>query len=140
MISKWSPPDEKGKFVASMLGALLGTVITWPLAGVIIENFGWPYAFYGPGVLALITAGLWMLISNSPQTHPRISQKELEYIVKSQGDTISKQRAWPPLGQVFTSMPFWALVASHFGNVWGYFFVLIEAPKFMADVNILIFY
>ena len=72
-------------------------------------------------------------------TIPRITPKELDYIIKSQGDTISKQRAWPPLGQVFTSMPFWALVASHFSNCWGYFFLLTEAPKFMTEVIYFIF-
>ena len=73
-------------------------------------------------------------------TIPRITPKELDYIIKSQGDTISKQKAWPPLGQVFTSMPFWALVASHFGSTWGYFFVLTEAPKFMTEVKFVIFH
>uniref|UniRef100_A0A1B0G4N9 Uncharacterized protein n=1 Tax=Glossina morsitans morsitans TaxID=37546 RepID=A0A1B0G4N9_GLOMM len=30
LISKWAPPDEKGKFVASLMGGTFGTVITWP--------------------------------------------------------------------------------------------------------------
>ena len=136
IISKWSPPDEKGKFFASLMGSLLGTVVTWPTAGLITQNWGWQFAFYVPAIFTFITAILWMfLLSNSPQSHPRISAKELEYIKASHGDNISKQRAWPPLKSMLVSMPFWALVVSHYGNCWGYFFLLTEAPKFMTEVS-----
>lgn len=29
LIAKWAPPNEKGKFVATLLGGTFGTVVTW---------------------------------------------------------------------------------------------------------------
>lgn len=34
------------------------------------------------------------------------------------------------------SVPFWALLVLHYGNVWGNFFLLTGAPKFMNEVSI----
>lgn len=33
------------------------------------------------------------------------------------------------------SIPFWALLALHYGNVWGVYFILTGAPKFMNEVR-----
>ncbi|KAI5642163.1 major facilitator superfamily domain-containing protein [Phthorimaea operculella] len=50
LVAHWAPPAEKGKFVSTLLGGAIGTVVTWSLTGPLIENFGWDYAFYVPGV------------------------------------------------------------------------------------------
>lgn len=50
LVAHWAPPQEKGKFVSALLGGAIGTVVTWSLTGPLIENFGWDYAFYIPGM------------------------------------------------------------------------------------------
>lgn len=40
VVSKWAPPDEKGKFVAALLGGNLGTVFTFQLTGVVTDVYG----------------------------------------------------------------------------------------------------
>lgn len=32
------------------------------------------------------------------------------------------------------SIPFWALIILHFGNLWGLFFLLTAGPNFMSTV------
>ena len=46
LTSKWSPEKEKGKFVSfSYLGGTFGSVVTFPLCGLIIDSLGWIWIF-----------------------------------------------------------------------------------------------
>ncbi|XP_021706133.1 sialin [Aedes aegypti] len=135
LVSRWAPPDEKGKFVSALMGGTFGTVVTWPLVGVLIETFGWSFAFYVPAVITAIVVAFWLIIvADSPAKHPRIKKEEQDYIIKSLGDTISKQNLLPPVLKMITSLPFLALLVLHFGNLWGLYFLLTAAPKFMSEV------
>lgn len=92
-MSKWAPPDEKGKFVSALLGGALGTVFTWPLAGLLMESFGWVYAFYVPAAITMVAMLVWVyLVADSPSEHPRITEVERDYIAKSLGDTVSNKK------------------------------------------------
>lgn len=138
VIAKWSPFEEKGKFVSALLGGVFGTVVTWPLTGLIIEKFGWRFGFYVPSVFAIIMSLLWYyLVSDSPSNHPRITKSEKDLIEKSLGSSVStetKKSSWPPMQQMLRSPKFYALLVLHFGNVWGLFFLITAAPKFMSEV------
>lgn len=93
IISKWSPKSEKGKFMFTVLGGSLGTVITWPLAGWLMEKYGWVYAFYAPATFTLFVTFVWFVsVYNSPAEHPRISDAEQQYIERSLGNTVSRTR------------------------------------------------
>lgn len=43
-------------------------------------------------------------------------------------------QSWPPLLSMLKSIPFWSLFLLHFGNLWGLYFLLTGAPKFMNEV------
>lgn len=93
LISKWSAPDERGKFISALLGGTFGTVATWPLAGLLMESFGWAYAFYVPAAIAIFITCIWLLVVyDSPAQHPRIAVEEKDYIEKALGDVISKKK------------------------------------------------
>lgn len=40
----------------------------------------------------------------------------------------------PPYKNIFLSIPFWALIILHFGNLWGLYFLMTAGPKFMSSV------
>lgn len=137
IISKWSPFEEKGKFVSALLGGVFGTVCTWPATGWIVERFGWRFAFYVPAFLGLVISLLWFyFVSDAPATHPRITKSEKDLIEKSIGSSVTsgKKSAWPPMWEMLASPRFYALLVLHFGNVWGLFFLITAAPKFMSEV------
>lgn len=93
LISKWAPPDERGKFISALLGGTFGTVVTWPLSGILVEHFGWVYAFYVPAILTALITILWFfVVYDSPNDHPRISKEEKEYIQNALGGAISKKK------------------------------------------------
>lgn len=134
LVARWSPPDEKGKFISALLGGLLGTVFTWSSLGIVIENFGWKYGFYIPAVISLILTFLWyMIVADSPEVHPTISKEEREMIQKSLGGSVSTKKQFPPLGKILTSIPFLALLLLHYGSLWGLFFLMNAAPLFMVQ-------
>ncbi|XP_075165435.1 sialin [Haematobia irritans] len=135
LVSKWAPPDEKGKFIAALMGGTFGTVITWPISGVIIENMGWDWAFYMVAIFVAIVCTAWFIIvDDSPAQHSTISATEREYIEKSLGDTVSDKKRYPPYKALIFSLPFWSLLLLHYGSMWGLFFLITATPKFLSEV------
>ena len=52
--------------------------------GVLCKNLGWPSLFYLPGICSGVWILAWLLLMfDSPQVHPRISQEERDYLVQS---------------------------------------------------------
>lgn len=83
-VAKWSPPNEKGKFMSTLFGTDIGTVLTWIICSFLIEKFGWAAAFYGPALSAALFTILWyFVVFDSPAEHPRIPLREREYIEQS---------------------------------------------------------
>lgn len=137
------------------MGGTVGTVVTWLLAGSLIQSFGWEYAFYVPSIGVALFILIWCLIVyDTPATHPRILKQEAEYIENNlPGITNAKVcyccnilifnsiififllQKWPPIGELLCSIPFWALLILHYGNMWGFYFLLTGAPRFMNEVQ-----
>lgn len=144
LIAMWSPPDERGKFIASFFGTDIGTVITWTVCGLLVEHFGWPWAFYGTGLAGGVFTLLWLaIVYNSPAQHPRIAAAERDYIESSLGHSkggaektapTAAAGGWPPFGRMLMSLPFWALLLLHYSHIWGMYFLLTAAPMFMNTV------
>jgi MFS transporter, ACS family, solute carrier family 17 (sodium-dependent inorganic phosphate cotransporter), other len=122
-------------FVSSLFGAKLGTALTWPLMGFIIETCNWQCAFYVTAFCSLCVALIWYyVVADSPDKHTTICKVEQEYIEKSLELLITKKRELPPITKIVTSLPFYALLFLHFSDVWGVFFLLTSAPMFMRQV------
>lgn len=84
LVARWAPPDEKGKFIGALLGGSLGSIVTWPLLGSVIESLGWLWAFLVCGFCVIGWTILWyLLVADSPEAHSRISEEERKYIVNS---------------------------------------------------------
>ncbi|CAK1586918.1 unnamed protein product [Parnassius mnemosyne] len=138
LVAHWAPPAEKGKFVSALLGGAIGTVVTWSLTGPVIENFGWDYAFYIPGIISLVWCAFWwFIVYDSPVKHPRISDNEKKYILDAIGDKVNQSskntKMVPPFKKILTSFPFLAMVVLHYGSNWGFYFVMTAAPKFVSS-------
>ncbi|KAL3273990.1 hypothetical protein HHI36_015408 [Cryptolaemus montrouzieri] len=134
IISNWAPPDEKGKFVAAMMGNTFGSIITMPATSLIIERFGWPWSFYSLTFVVLVFCILMvLLVADHPRSYRWIRQEELEYIEASHGDTVQveKRKKTPPYGRMFLSCPFYALIAAQFGNQYILFVTLTTVPQYL---------
>lgn len=73
------------------MGNTLGTVVTYPLAGAIVESIGWLWAFIIPGAVSLVWCVLWFFtVSNTPAEHRFISEQERDYITESLSGAVKK--------------------------------------------------
>lgn len=73
-------------------GSSVGTAITYPMCGFIIDRWGWELVFYVNGVLGTIWFVAWcFLVYDSPQEHPRLSASEKEYIISCLKENVSSE-------------------------------------------------
>ncbi|CAK9799361.1 Vesicular glutamate transporter 2 [Anthophora quadrimaculata] len=126
LVAKWAPPDEKARFVWSLLGGTFGTILTYPMVAVIAEKTCWENGWYIPSLLMVIWIVFWAILTyDSPAEHPGISDEEKQYILNSQEGTVRSEKPTfkeTPLKQIFTSIPFISLIFCHFGNMFLLFF------------------
>nr|XP_022918574.1 sialin [Onthophagus taurus] len=136
MTAKWIPPNERSKFVTAYLGSSIGTALTYPLCGWIIDHWGWEMVFYGNGVLGSLWYILWYLyVYDSPSEHPTISKREKEYILSSLGDSVAKEKPPIPWKHILTSMPIWMNILCQFGGIWGLFTLMTHAPMYFKIIH-----
>lgn len=136
MWAAWAPPLERSRLLTiSYIGAQLGTVIALPLSGQICFYLDWTYVFYLFGAVGLVWFVLWaVLVSNSPNDHPRISEQERLYIVSSLKNELSTSADHIPWRSIVTSVPLWAIVVAHFSYNWTFYTLLTLLPTYMKDV------
>lgn len=75
------------------MGGTLGTVVTWPLAGIIVETMGWEYAFYIPALFTSFITLLWfVLVADTPAKHSNITMEEKLYIENSLENNVVRHK------------------------------------------------
>ena len=99
MMSKWVPLNERSKYVTVIaIGAQFGTVVSMTVSGIIATSFHWQTTFYLFGALGCVWFMCWSLfVSDTPQSHPRITPKELDYIESNIIQTEMVNLPFPPL-------------------------------------------
>lgn len=139
LLSKWAPPAERSVMAALVYaGTSLGTVISMLMAGVLTANIGWESVFYVMGGLSCIWCVLWViLIQDTPQQQPLISNEERNMIVTSLGGNTNghgHKKMPVPWRAVLSSPAFLAILVSHACSNWGWYMLLIETPFYMKQV------
>src|SRR5579863_6182 len=90
-VSEWFPKHERGLATAlfdsgSSVGGAIAPFIILP----IYFRWGWRPAFAVPGVLGFLWLIGWGWLYHSPESHPRISQGELQMITADKTEYISR--------------------------------------------------
>uniref|UniRef100_A0A1A9W4V1 Sialin n=1 Tax=Glossina brevipalpis TaxID=37001 RepID=A0A1A9W4V1_9MUSC len=132
--SRWSPPLERSRMASiAFAGNYAGTVIAMPSSGLLATTYGWESVFYVFGTIGCIWFILWMIIVRAePSKDKYCSADECHYIeskIGSKGHNNIKH----PWKEIFTSMPFYAIIASHFSENWGFYTLLTQLPSFLRD-------
>ncbi|XP_031849455.1 sialin isoform X2 [Nomia melanderi] len=126
LVAQWAPPDEKSRFVWSLLGGTFGTILTYPMVAMIAENLKWENGWYIPSLLMFVWIVFWAVLTyDSPAEHPGISDEEKEHILQAQAGTVRAKKPSlkeTPIKAILTSVPFLSLVCCHFGNLFLLFF------------------
>ncbi|XP_033342298.1 putative inorganic phosphate cotransporter isoform X1 [Megalopta genalis] len=126
LVAQWAPPDEKSRFVWSLLGGTFGTILTYPMVAMIADNLMWESGWYIPALLMMVWIAFWAVLTyDSPAEHPGISEEEKQYILQAQAGTVRTKKPSlkeTPIKAILTSVPFLSLVCCHFGNLFLLFF------------------
>ncbi|KAM9804095.1 sialin [Neosynchiropus ocellatus] len=136
MWASWAPPLERSRLLTfSYIGAQLGTVVALPLSGEICFYLDWTYVFYIFGALGLLWFVLWTVFAfDTPNSHPRISERERLYITTSLKNELSTSSGDIPWRSIATSVPLWAIVVAHFSYNWTFYTLLTLLPTYMNDI------
>jgi ACS family glucarate transporter-like MFS transporter len=81
IIAAWFPAAERGVAGSVFNSAqYLALIFFLPLMGWLASRFSWREAFWVPGLLGLIVAGLWARHFHAPKRHPAVGKAEIAYI------------------------------------------------------------
>ncbi|XP_018804536.1 PREDICTED: putative inorganic phosphate cotransporter [Bactrocera latifrons] len=137
LLAQWVPIKERGKLGALVLGGgQVGTILGNLLSGILLDAYDWPVVFYFFGGIGLVWFVIFTFLCYSdPTTHPFIKPSEKEYLTKHMG-SIGRNKNLPPTPwrAILTSLPMWALISAQIGHDWGFYIMVTDLPKYMADV------
>lgn len=134
-IARWVPIGERSRVSAFLAtGMYVGIILAFPLAVWIMTHFGWPWVFYLFGAAGLVWSTAWyLLVTNNPEDHPRISQEEVQLILQGQRATPRAQAI--PWNRFFREPAFWALLCAHFCTNWTWYTFLTWLPAYLVQVR-----
>lgn len=136
LVGHWIPVPERSRFMSSFQGFSIGIGITYPLCGFLIANLGWQSVFYTTGSIGVLWCVIWYLLAfDSPETHPRISLSEQQYIKENTVNTyVASRKQSVPWAQIFRSLPAWSIGITTFGRIWVHYTFIIGGPKYMKSI------
>ncbi|XP_029977009.1 sialin [Salarias fasciatus] len=136
MWARWAPPLERSRLMTlSGSGASFGAFLALPLTGYICEMLGWPAVFYLCGGAGCLWAVFWfILVSDDPRKHRRISKEERDYIIKSLGPQGTGHGWSLPLLSMLLSVPLWAIIITQMCSNWAYYTLLTSLPTYMDNI------
>lgn len=127
LLGRWAPTHEKSQIVGLVwAGAYLGTALTLPFAGFLVDDGSvpgggggapsWPLVFYVLGGLGVAWSAVWLAFgASAPEELPRISAAERDYIVAHRGAAAAEGEAVPWLA-LLRSPAVWAVCWAHFAH------------------------
>jgi ACS family sodium-dependent inorganic phosphate cotransporter len=129
--ARWVPITERSRAVGlANSGIPLGTIFALIFTPMIVQAFGWEWAFYLFGLVGIVWFVAWrMLIASSPQDDRRMTPEELEFI--QAGANSEPAEAGPPIRAFLSSMSVWAIIVAHFCNNWSLYVLLSWLPTFI---------
>jgi len=127
-IAEWFPKKERalatGIFNA---GTNIGAILTPLLVPWITLRWGWRAAFFLVGGLGIVWLILWLAVYRVPESHPRCSPGELEYIRSDP----SESQAKIPWLRLLPHRQTWAFILGKFVTDPIWWFYLFWVPDFL---------
>ena len=127
-VAEWFPRRERalatGIFNA---GANIGAIVAPLVVPWVTVTWGWPYAFVFTSVLSATWLVIWLATYRAPESHPRVSTRELAFIRSDPAEAGEKI----PWLRLLALRQTWAFAASKLltDPIWWFF--LFWLPKFL---------
>ena len=124
---RWAPPNERASLAAfSFSGAQFGTVISMPISGIICQKYGWPTMFYIFGSISCTWVFIWFIVAESTaKEYKKMDERERTYILSQLPNSNNPETVKSlPWKNICCSIPFWALLITHFCANWTNYVIL----------------
>ncbi len=120
--AEWFPAKERG--IAGgvyNIGASVGSMLAPPLVAWAILAYNWQASFLITGALGLVWVALWLLLYQSPEKHPALSDREKEYISSGQEKSLKGDGTRPSIAKIIRQRNFWGIAVPRFlaDPTWG---------------------
>src|SRR5665213_137392 len=120
--SEWFPAKERGLAGGVYnIGASVGSMLAPPLVAWAILVYNWRVAFVITGSLGLVWVVLWLLLYQSPDKHPALTEEEREIIAAGQEKHLRSDGTRPSLVKILAQRNFWGIALPRFlaDPTWG---------------------
>jgi MFS transporter, ACS family, hexuronate transporter len=120
--SEWFPAKERGLAGGVYnIGASVGSMLAPPLVAWAILAYNWQLAFVITGSLGLIWVVLWLLLYQSPDKHPALSEEEKAFIAAGQEKHLRSDGSRPSPVKILAQRNFWGIALPRFlaDPTWG---------------------
>ncbi len=120
--AEWFPASERGLAGGVFnVGASVGSMLAPPLVAWAILAYNWRVAFVITGSLGLVWSVLWLLLYQSPDKHPALSEQEREFISSGQERHLQSDGSRPSVAKILAQRNFWGIALPRFlaDPAWG---------------------
>ncbi len=131
--AKWIPLKERSRAIGfTNSGIPIGTVFALVVTPIVVQSWGWEWAFYSFGVVGLIWWFFWHAMATSdPADHPKMTEEELAHIRQADENDAETPEGSPSILAFLKCAPVWAIVTAHFCNNWSLYVLLSWLPTFV---------
>jgi MFS transporter, ACS family, hexuronate transporter len=132
-VAEWFPGKERA-FATGIFngGTNIGAVIAPIVVPLMAAAWGWQAAFIGTGAIGFLWLIAWMALYQKPETHPRLSEREREYIRDGVEEPITSKVRWL---QLLRYRQLWAVALGKLMTDPVWWFYLFWLPKFLAEAH-----
>ncbi len=133
LFSRWSPIGERTRAIGLNASAIpIGTVFALLATPPIVLALGWQWVFYLFGAAGFAWFVAWQLFASpNPEDDRRVAPAELA-LIRAGAEPLNA-RGTVPWKRIFTCMPAWAIIVSHFCSNWGGYVLLSWLPTYVAE-------
>ncbi|XP_052799661.1 sialin-like isoform X2 [Mya arenaria] len=140
----WALPNERTRFICTLwIGQTIGSVAGNAISGFLcVHGFdnGWASIFYLYGAFGVLFVTAWsLLVFDSPERHPRISQMEYvlvrSHLTQTTECAVSKTKKMAiPWRDICTYTPAIAVVVMHACDTCTFYLILTCLPQYLKEV------
>ena len=126
---RWMPERERGRAFGLAVGfAALGTAVSQPIVGAMLERLSWRTCFVVYGGLGLLWAAAWYAWTrDDPRQHAAVSAAELAEI----GPPAHEAHRAVPWGRLVRSRNLIVICAMYFCAIYGWYFFMTWLPQYL---------
>ncbi|HEX7749761.1 MAG TPA: MFS transporter [Bordetella sp.] len=140
ILTHWFPNEERGRANSYfVMNIAIASILTGPLSGWIISQWGWRWVFIAEGVLSLLLILIWYpLISDTPDQAKWISREERDYLnarLASEQRQLQAQGGKPSYGVLLRDGNLWKLILVYFCYQTGIYGFSLWLPTLLQNLT-----